>query len=150
MDPSYEVYLALYQAVSGTQEEKNVYKQFSRELFDLIVIDECHRGSAREDSAWREILEYFDSAIQLGMTATPKETKGVATLSYFGARGENHSGVCDLDVGRYGRRQCRTSLERSAARRRSSSASSPPDAPVASARRKRPARPLRSSRPPRR
>ncbi len=85
MDPSYEVYLALYQAVSGTEEEKNVYKQFSREFFDLIVIDECHRGSAREDSAWREILEYFDSAIQLGLTATPKETKDVSTLSYFGA-----------------------------------------------------------------
>lgn len=84
MDPSYEVYLALYQAVTGSEEEKNVYKQFSRTFFDLVVIDECHRGSAREDSAWREILEYFDSAVQLGLTATPKETKQVSTLTYFG------------------------------------------------------------------
>jgi type I restriction enzyme R subunit len=84
MDPAYEVYLALYQAVTGTEEEKNVYKQFSPDFFDLIVIDECHRGSAREDSAWREILDYFEPAIQLGLTATPKETKEVSTLSYFG------------------------------------------------------------------
>lgn len=84
MDPSYEVYLALYQAVSGTEEEKNVYKQFSPDFFDLVVIDECHRGSAREDSAWREILDYFEPAIQLGLTATPKETKDVSTLTYFG------------------------------------------------------------------
>ena len=72
MDPSYEVYLALYQAVSGSEEEKNVYKQFSRGFFDLVVIDECHRGSAREDSAWREILDYFEPAIQLGLTAHPE------------------------------------------------------------------------------
>ena len=84
MDPSYEVYLALYQAVSGSEEEKNVYKQFSRGFFDLVVIDECHRGSAREDSAWREILDYFEPAIQLGLTATPKETTEVSTLTYFG------------------------------------------------------------------
>jgi type I restriction enzyme, R subunit len=83
-DPSYEVYLALYQAVSGTEEEKNIYKQFSRDFFDLIVIDECHRGSAREQSAWREILEYFEPAIQLGLTATPKETRDVSTQTYFG------------------------------------------------------------------
>ena len=84
MDPSYEVYVALYQAVSGNEEEKNVYRQFSRGFFDLVVIDECHRGSAREDSAWREILDYFESAIQLGLTATPKETSEVSTLTYFG------------------------------------------------------------------
>ena len=84
MDPSYEIYIALYQAVSGSEEEKNVYRQFSREFFDLVVIDECHRGSAREASAWREILDYFASAIQLGLTATPKETTEVSTLSYFG------------------------------------------------------------------
>ena len=84
MDPSYEVYVALYQAVSGSEEEKNVYRQFSREFFDLVVIDECHRGSAREASAWREILDYFEPAIQLGLTATPKETPEVSTLSYFG------------------------------------------------------------------
>ncbi|MBM4398209.1 MAG: DEAD/DEAH box helicase family protein, partial [Deltaproteobacteria bacterium] len=85
IDTAYEVYLALYQAVSGTEEEKNVYRQFSPEFFDLIVIDECHRGSARDDSAWREILEYFSPAIQLGLTATPKETRDVSTLTYFGA-----------------------------------------------------------------
>jgi type I restriction enzyme, R subunit len=65
VDKSYEVYLALYQAVSGTEEEKNIYKQFSPGFFDLVVVDECHRGSAREDSAWREILDYFEPAIQL-------------------------------------------------------------------------------------
>jgi type I restriction enzyme, R subunit len=84
VDKSYEVYLALYQAVTGEDEEKNIYKQFSRDFFDLIVIDECHRGSAREDSAWREILDYFEPAIQLGLTATPKETRDVSTLTYFG------------------------------------------------------------------
>ena len=83
-DPSYEVYLALYQAVTGTEEEKNIYKQFSRDFFDLIVIDECHRGSAREQSAWHEILDYFGSAIHLGLTATPKETEEVSTHTYFG------------------------------------------------------------------
>jgi type I restriction enzyme R subunit len=83
IDKSYEVYLALYQAVTGTEEEKNVYKQFSPEFFDLVVIDECHRGSAREQSAWREILDWFEPAIQLGLTATPKETSDVSTLTYF-------------------------------------------------------------------
>ncbi len=83
-DTSYEVYLALYQAITGTEEDKNIYKQFSEDFFDLIVIDECHRGSARESSAWREVLDYFDSAIHLGLTATPKETRDVSTLTYFG------------------------------------------------------------------
>nr|WP_034333762.1 DEAD/DEAH box helicase family protein [Herbaspirillum sp. B39] len=81
---SYEIYLSLYQAVTGTEEESNIYKQFSREFFDLIVIDECHRGSAAEDSAWREILRYFHSATQIGLTATPKETKEVSNIDYFG------------------------------------------------------------------
>ena len=84
MDPSYEVYVALYQAVSGSEEHKNVYQQFTRDFFDLVVIDECHRGSAHEASAWREILDYFEPAIQLGLTATPKETTDVSTLGYFG------------------------------------------------------------------
>jgi type I restriction enzyme, R subunit len=83
-EKSYEVYLSLYQAVSGTEEEKNIYKQFSPEFFDLVIIDECHRGSAAEDSAWREILEYFSSATQIGLTATPKETKDVSNIHYFG------------------------------------------------------------------
>ena len=81
---SYEIYLSLYQAVSGTEEERNIYKQFSRDFFDLIVIDECHRGSAAEDSAWREILEYFSSATQIGLTATPKETRDISNIDYFG------------------------------------------------------------------
>jgi type I restriction enzyme, R subunit len=83
-DKSYEIYLALYQAVSGGEEERNIYKQFSADFFDLIVIDECHRGSAAEDSAWREILEYFSNATHIGLTATPKETREVSNISYFG------------------------------------------------------------------
>ncbi|WP_260258791.1 EcoAI/FtnUII family type I restriction enzme subunit R [Vibrio intestinalis] len=74
---SYEIYLALYQAVTGKEEWKQIYKQFPRDFFDLVVIDECHRGSAREDSAWHEILKYFDSATHIGLTATPKEVKPV-------------------------------------------------------------------------
>ncbi|AKB57082.1 EcoAI/FtnUII family type I restriction enzme subunit R [Methanosarcina barkeri] len=84
VEKSYEIYLSLYQAVSGTEEDKNIYKQFSPEFFDLVIIDECHRGSAAEDSAWREILEYFSSATQIGLTATPKETKDVSNIHYFG------------------------------------------------------------------
>ena len=84
IDTSYEVYLGLYQAITGPEEDQKVYREFSREFFDLIVIDECHRGSAADDSAWREILEYFSSATQIGLTATPKETKYVSNISYFG------------------------------------------------------------------
>ncbi len=84
VDPSYEIYLSLYQAISGTEDIQNVYRELSRDFFDLIVIDECHRGSAAEDAAWREILDYFDSAIHLGMTATPKETKDISNSTYFG------------------------------------------------------------------
>ncbi|MFW6333435.1 MAG: EcoAI/FtnUII family type I restriction enzme subunit R [Thermodesulfobacteriota bacterium] len=84
IDPAYEVHLALYQAITGPDEKDKIFKNVSREFFDLIVIDECHRGSAAEDSAWREILDYFHDAIQLGMTATPKETKYVSNLAYFG------------------------------------------------------------------
>jgi type I restriction enzyme R subunit len=70
---NYEIYLALYQAVTGKEEWKQIYRQFPSDFFDLIVIDECHRGSAADDSAWREVLEYFQSATHLGLTATPKE-----------------------------------------------------------------------------
>ena len=84
VDKSYEIYLSLYQAVTGTQEERNIYKQFSPDFFDLIVVDECHRGSAAEDSAWRDILTYFASATQIGLTATPKETEDVSNIDYFG------------------------------------------------------------------
>lgn len=81
---NYEIYLALYQAVTGKAEWKQIYKQFPANFFDLIVIDECHRGSAAEDSAWREVLEYFSSATHLGLTATPKETKEISNMHYFG------------------------------------------------------------------
>ena len=84
VNKAFEIYLALYQAVSGTEEFRNIYKQFSPDFFDLVIIDECHRGSAAEDSAWREILEYFYSAVQIGMTATPKETTYVSNIRYFG------------------------------------------------------------------
>jgi type I restriction enzyme R subunit len=83
-DTAFEIYLALYQAVTGTEEEKKIYKQFKPDFFDLVVVDECHRGSAAEESAWREILEYFKSATQIGMTATPKETTDVSNIEYFG------------------------------------------------------------------
>jgi type I restriction enzyme R subunit len=84
IDKSYEVYLALYQGLSGADEQANAYKQFSPGFFDLIVIDECHRGSAKEDSAWREILTYFKKATHIGLTATPKETDEVSNSEYFG------------------------------------------------------------------
>ena len=84
VNKSFEIYLSLYQAVTGTEEEQNIYRQFTPDFFDLIVVDECHRGSAAEDSAWRQILEYFSSATQLGMTATPRETKEISNSDYFG------------------------------------------------------------------
>jgi len=84
IDPSYEIHLGLYQAITGPDEEDKIFRDVSPDFFDMIIIDECHRGSAAEDSAWREILDYFSSAIQLGMTATPKETKYVSNLTYFG------------------------------------------------------------------
>ncbi len=83
-DKSYEIYLSLYQAVTGNEEAQKIYRQFSRDFFDLIVIDECHRGSAADDSAWRQILDYFSAATQIGLTATPKETKEVSNIDYFG------------------------------------------------------------------
>jgi type I restriction enzyme R subunit len=84
VDTAYEIYLALYQGISGKKEFENIYTQFSRGFFDLIVIDECHRGSAADDSAWRKILRYFKAATQIGLTATPKETKEVSNIDYFG------------------------------------------------------------------
>lgn len=84
IDKSYEIYLALYQGITGNNEDKDAYKEFSKDFFDLIVIDECHRGSAKDDSAWREVLDYFSSATQLGLTATPKETKEISNIEYFG------------------------------------------------------------------
>ena len=84
VDKAFEIYLCLYQAVTGTEEEQNIYKQFSPDFFDLIVVDECHRGSAADDAAWRKVLEYFSAATQIGLTATPKETKDVSNIEYFG------------------------------------------------------------------
>ncbi len=84
IDKSFEIYLSLYQAVTGTEEDSNIYRQFSKDFFDLVIVDECHRGSAADDAAWREVLEYFSSATQLGLTATPKETKDVSNIEYFG------------------------------------------------------------------
>ena len=83
LDSSYELYLSLYQQLAGDENEEP-FRAFKPDFFDLIVIDECHRGSAKEDSRWRRILEYFSSATQIGMTATPKETKEVSNISYFG------------------------------------------------------------------
>ena len=84
VDSSYEIYLALYQALVGDEEREDIYSKFDRDFFDLVVIDECHRGSAAEDSTWRQVLEYFDSAIQIGLTATPRETEYVSNIDYFG------------------------------------------------------------------
>ena len=84
IDTAYEIYLGLYQAITGPEERQKLFREFSPGFFDLIVIDECHRGSAAEDSAWREILDYFSGATQIGLTATPKETEYVSNIHYFG------------------------------------------------------------------
>ncbi|MFP3478557.1 MULTISPECIES: EcoAI/FtnUII family type I restriction enzme subunit R [Burkholderia] len=81
---NYEIYLALYQAVTGSEDWKQIYRQFPADFFELVVIDECHRGSAADDSAWRDVLDYFSSATHLGLTATPKETKEASNSTYFG------------------------------------------------------------------
>ena len=82
--PAYEIYLGLYQAITGPEDRQKLFREFSPGFFDLIVIDECHRGSAAEDSAWREILDHFSAATQIGLTATPKETEYVSNIDYFG------------------------------------------------------------------
>jgi len=84
IDTAYEIYLGLYQAITGPEEKQKLFREFSAGFFDLIVIDECHRGSAADDAAWREILEYFSEATQIGLTATPRETKYVSNINYFG------------------------------------------------------------------
>lgn len=83
IDKSYEIYLALYQGLTG-EGDKDVFKQFTPGFFDLIIVDECHRGSAKANSEWREVLEYFKPATQIGLTATPKEDKDVSNIDYFG------------------------------------------------------------------
>lgn len=82
--PSHEVYFSLYQQLVGDDDQEHFSELFAPDFFDLIIVDECHRGSAKEESRWRRILEYFQSATQIGMTATPKETKYISNLSYFG------------------------------------------------------------------
>ena len=84
IDKSYEIYFALYQGLTNYDEDKDAYREFSRDFFDLVVVDECHRGSAADDSAWREILSYFSSATQIGLTATPRETNTISNTEYFG------------------------------------------------------------------
>ena len=81
---SHQVYFSLYQQLVGDEGEEHFRELFARDFFDLIIVDECHRGSAKEESRWRRVLEYFDSATQIGMTATPKETKYVSNIDYFG------------------------------------------------------------------
>ena len=90
---SHEVYFSLYQQLAGNEEDdegsgdetvSKFEKLFNKEFFDLIIVDECHRGSAKKDSNWRRILDYFSSATQIGMTATPKETKYISNMDYFG------------------------------------------------------------------
>lgn len=83
LDSSYEIYMSLYQQLAG-EDNKEPFREFKPDFFDLIIVDECHRGSAKDDSLWRKILEYFSSATQIGMTATPKETEEVSNISYFG------------------------------------------------------------------
>ncbi len=84
IDKAFEIYLALYQGLTNYNEDKDAYKEFSRDFFDLVVVDECHRGSAAADSAWRAILDYFSSATHIGLTATPRETKEISNIAYFG------------------------------------------------------------------
>ena len=83
IDKAYEIYLALYQGLTNYDENKDAYREFSPTFFDLIIVDECHRGSAADDSAWREILDYFTTATQIGLTATPKETQEISNIHYF-------------------------------------------------------------------
>lgn len=87
LDSAYEVFFSSYQQLVNDDEESGApqpFEQFSRDFFDLIIVDECHRGSAKADSSWRKILDYFNTATQIGMTATPKETKNISTTNYFG------------------------------------------------------------------
>lgn len=81
---SYEIYFALYQQMVGNDEKEHFRELFDPDFFDLVIVDECHRGSAKEESRWRRVLAYFDKAVQIGMTATPKETAYVSSTDYFG------------------------------------------------------------------
>lgn len=81
---SRDVYFAIYQSIAADENRKGLFKEYSPDFFDLIVVDECHRGSAKDESNWREILDYFVPAVKLGMTATPLRTDNVDTYQYFG------------------------------------------------------------------
>ena len=83
LDSAYEIYMSLYQQLAGDEGEEP-FRQFKKDFFDLVIVDECHRGSAKEESQWRRILDYFDTGIHIGMTATPKETYEVSNITYFG------------------------------------------------------------------
>lgn len=96
---SYQVYFALYQQLVGDNDQEHYSELFDQEFFDLIIVDECHRGSAKEDSRWRRILDYFHDATQIGMTATPKETEYVSNLSYFGEPVYSYSLKSGIDDG---------------------------------------------------
>ena len=125
LDSAYEIYFSLYQQLVGEGGEE-IFREFDPSFFDLVIVDECHRGSAREDSAWRKILEYFDGAIQIGMTATPKETEDVSNIDYFGEPAYTYSlrqGIADgflapykvvrpkLDIDVYGWRPVKGQLD---------------------------------------
>ncbi len=99
IDSSYEVYLGLYQSLTGPEDREKTYRALTPGFFDLIVIDECHRGSAAKDSAWREILEYFSSATQIGLTATPKESSYASNIAYFGEPAYTYSLKQGIDDG---------------------------------------------------
>jgi len=99
VDKAYEMYLAIYQGLTGSEEDRNIFKQFSRDFFDLIIVDECHRGSAKDNSAWREILDYFQNATQIGLTATPKETEETSNIEYFGEPVYTYSWKQGIDDG---------------------------------------------------
>ena len=107
LDPAFEVYFSLYQQLVGENGEE-IFRAFDRSFFDLIIIDECHRGSAADDSAWRKILDYFDEAIQVGMTATPKETKDVSNIDYFGEPVYTYSLKQGIEDGFFGSLQGRS------------------------------------------
>ena len=99
IDKSYEIYLALYQGLTNYNDDKDAYKKFTQDFFDLVIIDECHRGSAAEDSSWREILSYFSNATHIGLTATPKETKKISNTEYFGESSYTYSLKQGIDDG---------------------------------------------------
>lgn len=107
---AHEIYLALYQSLTGSEDWQQIFKEYSTDFFDLIIVDECHRGSAKDNSAWRKVLDYFADATHIGLTATPKEDKDVSTQGYFGEPVYSYSlkqGISDgflapYKVARYG------------------------------------------------